>query len=61
MPRYIGVQKRYLVFKGLMQLNYNVLVFTHIYAMSACIMTLGGSNQNEEMVRIVTAIGIEID
>ena len=54
-------QGRHLLFKGLMQLNYNVLVFTHIYAMSACIMTLGGSNPNEEMVRIVTTIGIEID
>ena len=36
---HIGVQERHLVFKGLVQLNYNVLVFTHIYAMSVCIMT----------------------
>ena len=34
----IGVQERHLLFKGIMQLNYNVLVFTH-YAMSFCIMT----------------------
>ena len=39
MPRYIGVQERYLVFKGLMQLNYNAVVFTHFYAMLVCITT----------------------
>ena len=34
-----GVQECHLVFKGLIQLNYNVLVFTHFYGMSVCIMT----------------------
>ena len=33
------MQERYLMFKGLMQLNFNVLVFTHLGAMSVCIMT----------------------
>ena len=28
---HIGVQERHLMFKSLMQLNYNVLVFTHFY------------------------------
>ena len=36
---HIGVQKHHLVFKVLIQLSYNVLVFTHFYAMSVCIMT----------------------
>ena len=29
----LTVHKHHLTFKGLMQLNYNVLVFTHFYAM----------------------------
>ena len=37
--RHIEVEERHLVFKGLMQLNYNVLVFTHFYTMSVCIVT----------------------
>ena len=31
---YLGVQERHAVFKGPIQLNYNVLAFTHIYAMA---------------------------
>ena len=31
---HIAVQESYLVFKGSIQLNYNVLVFTYFYAMA---------------------------
>ena len=30
---HIGVYERHLIFKGHMQLNYNILVFMHFYAM----------------------------
>ena len=32
--RHIGVQERHLMFKGAIQLNYNVLVFTKFHAMA---------------------------
>ena len=60
---HIEVQERHLMFKGLVQLNHNVLVLTHFYAISVCIMTqtIPLSSNGKKLLKPVVSIRLKIE